>query len=455
METQSVEVDRNEVAKVATRSECSADNFATQTEFTRANVMARESQVRLVNSDEETNLDLFCYNHCSNDDDDFIKQCRGLVFNGDTLVMKAFSYTPEYNHTELETLDKVLSAFTSWKFYTAYEGALLRMFYFSGRWFLSTHRKLNAFHSKWSSRDSFGTLFKRALENEEKRSPIFAEGLSEGENILDRFQGTLDKNKQYMFLLRNNVDNRIVCLPPKDNEPFIYHVGTFIDGKLFLEENTNLPRPERLVDFENVDELVHYVETETDPRYTQGVVCFGPNNTQVKILHKEYQDMFKTRGNEPSVKFRYLQVRMNKKMTDMLYRLYPEMQETFDDYENIIYEIARVIHRAYVHRFIKKRWVTVPKEEFQVINECHAWHLTDRANNRISPDKIITMLNKQSPTSLNHMIRRYKTEQLKKQGALPRSYRGSAPNSNVNSPAIIPGNPGNLPPLVLKRLPPL
>ena len=446
METQfCVEDKRNE--SVTDRSECS-DAKASQTMFTRANIVALDSKIRLVDSDEETGLDLFCYNRCSNDEDDFVKQCRGLVFHSDTLVMKAFSYTAEYSHDD-SNLGQILADFKSWSFFTAYEGALLRLFHFSGRWFLSTHRKLNAFRSKWASRESFGTLFKRALDNEVSVNKNFAERLKEGENVLDRFQNSLDKNKQYMFLLRNCSDNRIVCSPPASGDPLILHVGTFVNGEPTMDEDIGLIYPKRHR-FLNVDELVHYVDTEIHPKHLQGIVCFGPENRQVKVLHSAYMEMFRARGNEPSVKFRYLQVRMNRKMVDMLYNLYPDLAETFDDYENTIYDIARSIYRAYVQRFIKKRYVTVPKEEYQVINECHSWHLTDRENNRINLDRVIQMLNKQPPTNVNHMIRRFKIEQAKKQTTVPRAVKGSRNNSAANSPAIT-GVDGPEP-IVLKRL---
>jgi hypothetical protein len=445
METSNVENKRSDATDVAS-SECSVVD-TTQTTF--ANVLAQEANVRLVDEDEETGLKLYCYNRCSNEDSDFIKGCRGLVFHDDQLVMKAFSYTDEYNHTETKLLEKQLSDFSKWTFFTAYEGALLRLFYFSGKWFLSTHRKLNAFRSKWSSRDSFGTLFKRALENEAVNSKSFSDRLGEGENILDRFQASLDKTKQYMFLIRNSSDNRIVCFAPKPEHHLLFHVGTFVNGELTMDEDIGLASPERQ-NFQNVEELTNFIQSDIDFRYFQGVVCFGPRGKQLKILHKEYQEFFRARGNEPSVKFRYLQVRMNKKITDLLYHLYPEMAETFDDYENTIYDIARSIYRAYVQRFIKKRYVTVPREEYQVINECHTWHLSDRENNRISLDRIIGMLNKQPPTNLNHMIRRFKTEQAKKV-IQPRSYKGS----RNNSPAVTGSVGGVVEPLVLlKRLPP-
>jgi len=424
------------------------------TQFTRANVVAQESKIRLVDSDEETGLDLFCYNRCSNEEDDFIKQSRGLVFHGETLVMKAFSYTDEYSHTDVDTLINLMTPFDQWSFYSAYEGALLRLFYFSGRWFLSTHRKLNAFRSKWASRESFGTLFKRALEHEAEVNQDFANRLanSTGENVLDKFQSTLNKNMQYMFLLRNNAENRIVCSPPETkDDPLVLHVGTFIDGQVSMTENVGLCYPYRH-SFQTLSELLNHIETDVDPKVVQGVVCFGPNNRQLKILHSEYLEMFRVRGNEPSVKFRYLQVRMDKKMTDMLYKLYPELAPVFDHYEKILYEIACGIHKAYVRRYINKTYVNVPHLEYQVMNECHTWYLSDRKTNRVNLDRVIRILNKQTPTHLNHMIHNFKIEQANKESTVPRTVR-SRDNSATNSPAIV----GSVAPepTVLRRLPPV
>lgn len=399
-------------------------------EFTRSLVESLGSAVHLVDSDDEAKLDLFCYVKCTNTDSDVLKQCRGVVFHDQQLVMKAFPYTVEFNHEELPRLEEALKDFNKFTFYDAYEGALLRVFNFNNRWYLSTHRKLNAFRSKWASRESYGTHFKKALTAEKENNKEFKDLLPDGPSILDSFYTLLDKSKQYMFLLLNNEDNRIVCHPP--DRPTVYHVGTFVNGELDLEDEFVLPKPPKH-NWLNIDEMIDFV-SKCDYKYLQGVICFGPNNTQLKVYNKDYQDLFRARGNEASVKFRYLQVRMTKRFVDMLYYLYPKHAEIFDDYENTLYDIARGIYNSYVQRFIKKNYVTVPKEEFLVIKECHDWHLSDRENNRISLEKVISVLNKQSPTSLNHMIRRHKIEQSKKKELkkYPRSYK-----SKQNSPAVV------------------
>jgi len=433
---------------VRTNKETSASSDSeyedSEFKFSRSLVEGLNKSVHLADSDESAGLDLFCYVKCSNTDSDVLKRCRGVVFHGDDLVMQAFPYTAEFNHEELPRLEEVLKKFNKFTFYDAYEGALLRVFNFNGKWYLSTHRKLSAFRSKWSSKESYGTHFKKALVAEMEVNTEFKSAMSSGDNntVLDNFYTLLDPKKQYMFLLLNNEENRIVCQPP--SRPTVYHVGTFIDGKLDLDDEFLIPKP-RKHQWLNIDEMVDYV-SKCDYGYLQGVICFGPDNTQIKVYNKGYQDLFKARGNEASIKFRYLQVRMTKKFVDMLYYLYPNQASVFDDYENTLYDIARTIYRSYVQRFIKKNYVTVPREEFQVIKECHDWHLSDRENNRISLEKVISVLNKQSPTSLNHMIRRFKAEQLKKQEEqeklkFPRSYHSPAvtgvSGSPVDSPMVL------------------
>lgn len=385
-------------------------NTYEESEFTRETINNLGGRVRLTDSSD--GLDLFCYVKCNATDDTTLQKCRGVVFSGDDIIMKAFPYTIEYSHNDFEDIEKNISSlFDKCSFYDAHEGSLIRLFYFNNKWFISTHRKLNAFKSKWASKESFGTCFKRALEAEVQNNKDLADSLPKNDNsLLERFQETLNKEKQYMFLVRHTSENRIVCAAPKT--PTLYHVGTFVDGELVMTEDCKIPYPKQH-NFNDLNNLLEYVDN-IDISQLQGIICFTPNNKQIKINHCDYNDLFKARGNEPSVKFRYLQVRMNRKVTDMLFHLYPDMASTFDEIENNIYEVARNIYNAYVQRFIKKRFVTVPTEEFAIVRECHSWHEEDRVINRITLDKVIDVFNKQTPTAINRMLRRYKLEKEQK-----------------------------------------
>lgn len=364
--------------------------------LTKESVLSLEPQVHMVDSDN--NVQLFCYTNCSDSDTALLKQCRGVVFENDTLVLKTFPYTPEYTIADQEQLAQCIPDLEKCRIFDSYEGVLLRCFHAQGKWYLSTHRRLDAFRSKWASRTSFGETFVSSLEH------YHAELLSTGtgETTLDKFFSFLDTSRQYVFLLENSAENRIVCIARE--VPMIFHLGTFIDHECALDDEIGLPKPvERSATC--LRELLSQVETLNEAE-VQGVILFTPQG-QVKILNSRYDYYFKLRGNEPSVKFRYLQVRMDYDKRDAFMTLYAEHRQTFERYEDTLYEITLHIKNAYIKRFIKKEFVTMPPEEYSIIKACHSWHIEDRDNHHISFSKVIELMNEQPPPKLNRMIRRY------------------------------------------------
>ena len=386
-------------------------------EFNRVNIESLKSKISMVDSDIENNLDLFCYINCKNSDHEFIKKCHGIVFNGDKIILKSFPYTTEYTeeNNKSEISSNIESIFDKCSFYNAYEGCLIRVFNFNNKWYISTNKKLNALKSNWASKKSYGMFFNDALmyhmeTNEEFRNIIFnKEKIISEDNISNIFcESVLDKNNQYMFILLNNSDNRIVSDSPK--HPKFFHVGTFINGELSMEENLPIPFPEKLK-FDNIDDLYNYVD---NINYTklQGIIVFTPDNFQYKILNKKYYELYNTRGNEPSINFRYLQIRMDKNKNSILKYLYPEKIVDFEQYENYIFDSSKYIYTSYVDRYIKRIRTVVPTEEFNVMKEAHAWYLEDRDNHRITYEKIIEILNRQKATHLNKIIKRLKLKNI-------------------------------------------
>ena len=95
-----------------------------------------------------------------------------------------------------------------------------------------------------------------------------------------------------------------------------------------------------------------------------------------------------------------------------LYFLYPKYGDSFDEYEDLLYDAAKKINFYYIRRFIKKKYITVPKDEYNIMKLCHEWHKENRVENRISLRKVIEILNaQQSSSSLNRIIRRAKNSQ--------------------------------------------
>lgn len=390
------------------------------------------NSITRVDFDADSNLELYCYLECSNSDNVNLKRCRGLVFHQGKLILAGFPYTDEYNISDSNEINQRITNISDWTFYPSYEGSLIRLFYFNNRWFVSTNKKLNAFRSKWSSSKSFGELFEDALLHECSLNETFSKTVDRN-HIITSFCSLLNKGNQYMFLIRNNKENRIVCNPPSNDEHHVFHVGTFIDNKLDLKhEIENFPRPEELK-FENSTKLFQFI-SNSNYKNLQGVIAFNSSNEQIKIYNPEYQTFYNTRGNVPSVKFRYLAVRMDKNMVNRMYEIYPEFIETFEKYESCIFEIAQIIHNLYCQKHIKKIFTVAPQDQYNIMKNCHAFHLTNPKKNIVTINVVIKFLNQTPAHILNRMIKDLMFDKNKDNFQRPRSI----PNSLTNSPAIVP-----------------
>ena len=364
------------------------------------------NQIRVFDRDEVAGLKLYCYTECNNDSDRFVKDSRGLVFHGDEMVMNSFSFCEEYKACDVK-LESVLGDFSNWSFYNSLEGSLLRLFHFNDRWYLSTHHRLDAFKSRWSSGSSFGELFVDALKREYEYGLRDMFSLEENEDIFEAFKNRLDKTEQYVFLLRNTTQNRIVCDAPSKNDPGLCYIGCFKNNVLETSSiplHLYLPTPSRLT-FENVEELNKYVE-ECDVKKYQGVVGFSGTHC-VKIVSPSYSRLFNVRGNQPSLKYRYLEVRNNVELKQDFLNLYTDMKNTFSEYERNLNSIASVIHKYYMRRFVRHEYLMVAKPYFKIMSSCH----TDYKNTGeiVTLQKVLNKINSQPPSMLIELLRSFES----------------------------------------------
>lgn len=368
-----------------------------------------ESEQTIRITDTVDDLTLYHYTECFEDSDEFIKNTRGVIKDSnDKIVCKTFGYTPEMTSDEADKVKTYISSFSNCKFYVSHEGATIRLFFHNNRWYMSTHRKIDAFKSRWGNPNckSFGDMFIDALEYEINHGVLKDKIIVEHRNdIFYRFCETLDVNKTYTFLVRNSNENRIVCDAP--SHPVVLFIGSFDRSTHLLVEgnDSGLNTPE-LIEFNNVEQLLKYVD-EVDYRISQGIIVYVPNQTQFKIINPIYMKYFNTRGNEPSIKFRYLQIRNNIDSVQMLYSLYPDFVSTFNTYEYILNFLVEKIYYAYLNRYIRHNYVSLPQNEYFVLQGCHNLYLQDKYNNKISIELVRKVLNNLSPTNLNRMIKPY------------------------------------------------
>ena len=355
--------------------------------------LTEQDKIRLTDSDSE--LSMFSYIKCNENDTDLIKKCRGLIFHKDRLIVPSFGWTGEYTKDDKEKVTSLIAdGGDNIRIFDSHEGCLLRVYNFNKKWYISTHRKLDAFKSRWSSKQYWGEMFQSSLTTD-----------------LETFFSTLDKTKIYFFVVRNNEENRIVCNAPVN--PTVYHVGTmYMENQKWVttfDEDIGIQHPTQHT-VADIDTLIKYVE-DNGFEVMQGLIVFT-KTTIFKLCNKQYHDFLQTRGNEASIKFRYLQIRMDKQKRQMLEFLYPNYLKDFEKYETYIYKIAAALTHAYILRFVRGEWKQVAKLEYEtIIRPLREWYLEDTARNLINLEIVMKKLNDQSPKFLNKLIRRAKTNE--------------------------------------------
>ena len=83
------------------------------------------------------------------------------------------------------------------------------------------------------------------------------------------------------------------------------------------------------------------------------------------------------------------------------------MVSVFEDYERTLLKISKKIYGVYVERYIHSRYITLPRDEYIILQKCYNWYLENK-HIRISPKEIMDFIDVENPLYLYKMIQRYK-----------------------------------------------
>lgn len=330
-------------------------------------------------SETDKDTDLKILNYMGQEKDKYSK-FRGIIVDTESKMV-----CPSFGHLEEKKLDDV-EDIEHWRFFPSYEGTLVRLYYHKGSWRLSTHKKLSAFKSRWASRHSFGDIFIKNIRD------IYNINLPE-DKIFEWLTNQLDRETIYFFLLRCNLQNRIICNVEIDKKERCILMAIY-KSNIFTLNTENL-----VLDIDILNEFSKMKEIRTDlrkkldsinPFEYQGLIGFSNKEIKViKILSDRYKEWMEVRGNNPNLRFRYLELRTQPEKLEKLYYLYPIYSQMFDDIDEILNKISRDICKKYIYRYIKKRYITVPNEEYNVMKQCHRWYLEDKESNKIFSKKVL------------------------------------------------------------------
>lgn len=343
---------------------------------------------------ETGTLTMFCADNESSDED---KKIRGVLYNGDDLILYGMPYSENYIIDD----DVVESDFEflfdgSYKISRAIEGTLLRVYYFGGSWCVSTHRKINANRTHWGNEVSFMELFKNAIKNKS--------GLD-----WEVFANTcLDIDFQYTFLINATTKTRFVCTAGTLS-CFLY---TITKDNIYVELDDDDILKEWYQKEYNMDlkSAFDFVKELDAPFNYSGLLFFDPITFQsIKLVNKKYQAYYDVRNNEVSIAKCYLSNINNPTNIAILEELYKnEMDIIRPSYCDAIEELTKYTLELYKNKHVNKQDVVIPKNMIDIIYRCHGTYIQNVNSKYKKPltlDQVRQVVYNTRPKTLNDLIK--------------------------------------------------
>ncbi len=382
-------------------------------------------------TDELNNLKVYHYDTCDLNSPSTLKETRGIIKNNGIEVCKSFPFTPEITTVDTANIEKFITPnLKNSIFYENHEGSVVRLWYYedtenkeNSKWYLSTHKKIDAFASKWGSATTYGETFVTILSNTIFKPKSWADEVSDEsetendttdennktKNIFDTFCNKCNKHYIYNFLIRNTDSNRVVVKGYKT--PEMYCLGMFDRSNhfkyIYPEEKFIYKAPPKYT-FTSLEKCIEDVNAVDIFKYG-GILLITDQGKLFKLIHPQYDTLFKSRGNVPNVTARYLELR-NDADTDALKTfvdLYPEFQNEFNEAEAILTDICKNIFKKYLNRFIYKKVSILPPIQFKILTSIHTLY-TSKTLSRVQYEDVVQFVNKINSKECYNLIKNYR-----------------------------------------------
>lgn len=368
-------------------------------------ILKSDIESRLIDSVLENGLrktdiykDLECFCSDNPPNNNFERKIRGYVFNQNSdLILKSFSYPYVYKFDEEKDNDnnliedennvydhKFIGDLNKYQITYLKEGTVIRVFYYEGEWFCSTHRKLNAFKSKWG-KISFGEIFENNIKLKTGKS-------------LNEFYNSLDKNIKYFFLVGTIETTRVVS--PTYSDIFLLNTMDSGNNIIFCEEFKDwYQEPLKVNSFDKVINIVNNLQYPFEKGC--GLYLFSEEKS-FKVINKDYEKFASLRNNLPSIPFAYLHNVFDPEKNKQFRDLYPSFKEEFDFYDEEINKISIDIKNKYFRKYAKKEDFVLNKQEYIIIRTLHK--IFQETKKPITTENVIQVFKELPISNLNKII---------------------------------------------------
>jgi hypothetical protein len=267
---------------------------------------------------------MLLYNRYNNDHKQPLElECRSIVINRDNFQIENFScMTPIYNNDAMKYL--IMNQDKEKEIFVCYEGSLLSLFNFGGKWYFSSRRNLIPVIGESNMKNPHYKMFSQVLEQDGFTPETFIE--------------KLDNKYTYHFVLIHHENKNIVNYESQFGENYMKLCFIFAREKntkqeinaeninsLFLSENIFLPK--RMISMEKIDQI-NSGDLTKEPT-SEGIII-KTNNRVLKLQTIPYQ-FYKAIGTEKNLYRGFLHLYQNNKLKN-----YFESNENTMKYKKIV-----------------------------------------------------------------------------------------------------------------------
>ncbi len=312
----------------------------------------------------------------SDNNNDFVRLCNGLIVEKETNKLVCCTFPKCYENEENVVSDTNLSDDITVQ--KCIEGTLIRIYYYQDNWVFSTKRAIDASKCSWVVQKSFKDLFLEIVPME----------------VVETF----DKNYVYSFIICHH-ENAVVVPIDGISNSVVYLIckrdkETFEEcplGKISERPKILLVPDEEFISETLIEDLNKRLSTENID--CQGYIICDKSLNRQKITSTKYNEIRELWGNNNNRLYRYLELRQGTTVENNLLGKYlkhfSKDFSLFTYYEEQISTLCFTVHKYYVLKFIKKEQVDIPYYLRKIIYKVHKAFLNDRVETTLEKIKIL------------------------------------------------------------------
>ena len=300
-----------------------------------------------------------------------VSQYRGIIVQKDTNTPLCYTFSSMNRHLPDEINIKSCTITQS------YDGSQIKLFYdtTTQNWVVSTTRRIDASKSFYITNTSFYDMWDSSI-------------------TLD--YNKLNKEYCYSFILQHP-DNHVVA---RHSKPNVIHLLTRSMKTYKIVDNDIGVKKPTTVTFTNKGDI--WKSIKRLPFYKEGYVV-RYEDMFVKLVNNKYQEVKDLRGSSYSLLFHYFCLKKEHKIRKYL-SYYPEMSETFSQYERFFYNLCITAFNEYIMVRIRKSIDVKESLPFlkPVLYKLHGIHISKKF--RITLQTVVKHIESYSPQLLKSLV---------------------------------------------------